>query len=417
MVNRTNTTVIKVLYVVTMAISFTTRYADFSMKNNHLQIYIGMFWILVSFAQLAINGFRFKNNINREIPFFLKIYFLPAILIHLYTIILIIIGVVPKAYLRTNVSTYIPVLVAIFSIYLFGYDAWKYNFIALIGSWSLAVFVSLLIKGPLIFPHAIVQAYIDPYDKMGGFIYNYLELHDVVLAIGYVLVYYIFSKEKLTRKNLFFIIATLNVMVLGMKRISVLAIILAAFFHCVVKRFSDKKQYCICKIAGWAAFILCFVYIYVLTDGSTFFDYMSSLGVNVMGRNYYFSAIASKIRFTPTFLGLGRHAVAQLFSGELSYMNVGGVHNDILKMYAENGFIVFSAWLLYYLVYILKKYKEHFDSKAALIYFGATIYAFTLYLTDNTEVYFICQIFLILIPACNALKSKYCFEAFTTEGD
>lgn len=394
-------------YIVSMVIAFTTRYADFTFQDNHLQIFIGFFWILFALAQWGLNGFRFKNAISKEVPFFLKLYFIPCVIIHIYTIALIILGVIPSSVFTTNVSTYVPTLLAVFSIYLFGSDSLRYNTIALLLSWVLSVFVSLMAKGPLIFPHAIVQAYIDPYDTMGGLIYNYLELHDVVLAMGYILTFYIFSKEKLTRKNFLIIVSVLFVMALGMKRVSVLGVILACVFHLLIKRLSEKKQYMICAISGWTGFALCYFFVFILTYGSVFFDFLINNEINAMGRNYYYSAIVSKINFSPSFLGLGRNAVSQLLGGEFSYMRVMGVHSDILKMYAECGFVMFGLWLWYYLVFVFKKYKEHFSIKDAVIYFGMMIYAFVLFVTDNTEIYFICQIFLILIPSCNALKNKY----------
>lgn len=395
-------------YIVSMTIAFTTRYADFSFQNNHLQMFIGLFWIIFALMQLCLNGFRFKGAVSREVPFFLKLYFVPGVLIHLYTIVLIVLGIVPNTVFTTNISTYIPTLVAVFSIYMFGINALRYTTIALIASWVLSVFVSLMAKGPLIFPHAIVQAYIDPFDTMGGlFMYNYLELHDVVLAMGYILTFYIFSKEKLTRKNFGIIVSVLFIMALGMKRVSVLGVVLACLFHWLIKRLSEKKQYRICAISGWAGFALCYLFVFILTYGSVFFDFLVSNGINAMGRNYYYSAIVSKITFGPSFLGLGRNAVSQLLGGEFSYMRVMGVHSDILKMYAECGFVMFGLWLWYYLVFVFKKYKDHFSIKDAVIYFGMMIYAFVLFTTDNTEIYFICQIFLILIPACNALRNKY----------
>ena len=47
----------------------------------------------------------------------------------------------------------------------------------------------------MIIIHAIRQGLIDPFDTTGGLSMNYFELHDLVLAIGYVMVYYIFQKK------------------------------------------------------------------------------------------------------------------------------------------------------------------------------------------------------------------------------
>ena len=87
-------------------------------------------------------------------------------------------------------------------------------------------------------------------------------------------------------------------------------------------------------------------------------------------------------------------------------MNVGGVHSDIIKMYVENGFILFGLWLWYQLIFMLKFYKKEYGDNVAILYFGFLIYLFTLYLTDNVEVYFICQILVTMLPITYALKQK-----------
>lgn len=75
-------------------------------------------------------------------------------------------------------------------------------------------------------------------------------------------------------------------------------------------------------------------------------------------------------------------------------MKVGAAHSDILKMYAENGFIFFTYWLFHYLLNLTKQYKEKFSVDAAVTYFGITIYLFTVYFKDNVETYFASIMFL-----------------------
>lgn len=55
---------------------------------------------------------------------------------------------------------------------------------------------------------------------------------------------------------------------------------------------------------------------------------------------------------------------------------------------------------------MLKFYKKEYGEKGALFYFAFLIYLFTLYLTDNVEVYFICQILVTMLPITYALKQK-----------
>ena len=403
--NRSSRNTLVLIYIATMAIAFTTRYGDLQI-GFQLQIIIGLFWIAIGMCQLAINGFKFKGVFKGDLIRLIKLYLMPHIVIHCYTICLMAIGKVDWKYFTTNLTVYVPTLLAIIAVYLLGTKAYEYTCVALGLSWFLSVGASLLLKGPAIFPHAILQAYFDPYDQTGGLIVNYLELHDLVLAIGYIIIAFLFSKSRLTKKQLGLLVLAFIVMTLGMKRISILGVLLAITFHVVIKAFNKKVQYKMCVVAGWIAFFLCYFYIYLLSDGSVFYDFIASRGINVMARNYYYKAIMNYATFGPSFMGIGRNVVTRLLNTTLSYLRVGGVHSDIIKMYVENGFIMFGVWLWYYLVFILKFYKKNYGIRSAVLYFGVVIYMFTLYLTDNVEIYFICQIMATMIPVAFALKEK-----------
>ena len=405
----TNREALIVIYIVTMTIAFTTRYGDLEL-GFLLQIIIGLFWILMGFLKLSINGFKFKGQFKRDIPNFIKLYMLPHIVLHVYTIILMLFGKVSWSYFTTNLTVYVPTLLAITAVYLLGTKVYWYTCVALALSWGLSVGTSLIVKGPAIFPHAILQAYVDPFDNTGGLTINYLELHDLVLAIGYIIIFYLFTNSKLTKKQFGILAITFIIMTLGMKRVSVLGLILAVLFHIVIKRIPTSKQYKVCLFAAIAIFMMCYLFIYLLSDGSAFYDLVAAYGINVMGRNYYYKAIMNYATFSPSFIGIGRNVITQILNSDLAYLRVGGVHSDIIKMYVENGFILFGWWLWYQLIHVLKYYKKKYGDKAAILYFGMMIYLFTLYLTDNVEIYFICQIFVTMLPIVYALRRKESFD-------
>lgn len=398
-----NQSFVSFLYIISMIIAFTTRYGDI-LISKYVQLSIGAFWILYVFLTMAINRFNFNSKYRRDIPWMLRSYLVPSIVLHLWTILLMIIEILSWDYVTSNASVYIPTLLAISSIYLFGEKAFKYNFIALVSSYVLSVLSSAILVGSRIFLYAIMDAYFDTRGILGLSV-NYLELHDTVLAIGFVLIYFIFSNEKLTKRNLILIVSTLMIMTLGLKRVSVLGVILAVIFHKVVKGLPENKQYKWCRFAGLVALICCYIFVWVFIEGTGFWDIIAEFGINPRGRSYYWTALAGRCEFSPEFLGLGRNYSYILFGGELSYMRVGAAHCDILKMYAENGFMFFAYWLWHYLLRMTKRYKKRFSMNSALIYFGITIYLFTLYLTDNVEVYFASIIFSIVIPVCHALKN------------
>lgn len=389
------------LYVITMAVAYAPRYGDYKVSSR-VQLFIAMAWAALALLKLAANGFRFKHGETSAGGFFLKMYLTPQIAVHLYTVLLMVFGVVEWKYLRTNATSYVPTLLATLSIYLFGVKALRYNCAAIVLAWFASVTGSVILEGPGIIWDAIYQAY---FNLTAG-VRNYLELHDMVLAIGYLICFYCISNEKWTTRNLWFCFMAVTIMALGMKRISVAGIAVVILFHLVLRLCGEKMRYQVCRVCGVAGIILCYGFVFLMASGDWFFNFAAEHGINLMGRNYYFKDIMKYAEFSITFPGIGRSVVAQLLQGELSYLRVGGIHSDILKMYVENGFIVFGLWLWYYLIQIPKMYQKRFGYKPAVLYFTLIIYTFILYLTDNTENYFTCQIFSILLPAYYAMSIR-----------
>lgn len=394
------------LYVITMMFAFTTRYGDLEL-SYHLQIIIGLFWILIGGQKLIEKRIKLKTY-GLEYIEFIKLYITPHLVIHVYTIFLMLIGKVSWSYFTTNLTVYVPTLLAIIAVYLFKGKAIKYTFAALIMSWFLSVGVSLICKGPIIFYHAILQAYVNPLDNAGGLTVNYLELHDLVLAIGYMIVLYMYEATYSSLNNQDFknILMIAVIMILGMKRVSILALLIVFVFCLYLKFRQGCQKYKLCIISGTILIGICYLFIYLVSNGDVFFDFIKKFGINVMGRNYYYKAIMEYASFKLTYMGIGRNVITKILNTKLSYLNVGGVHSDIIKMYVENGFIMFGAWLWYNLIFITKFYKKRYGTKSSVFYFCIMIYTFTLYFTDNIEIYYICQILSILLPVSYALKGK-----------
>lgn len=394
------------LYVISMAIAFTAWYGDYNSTDFFSRVLIRAVWIVVALVQLYIDISHKRNSEIEDLKWMIKLYFLPHVFIHLYSIFLMLIGKVSWSYFTTNIKTYGFALLAICSLYLFKEKAFKYISIALICSWVLSVSVSTITKGFQIFPQAVIQGYIDPNYKIPGFRANYFELHDLVLAAAYIVIFYFFAQKKLLKMDFAFLSFISLIIFLGIKRISIVGLILVTIFHIAIRWFSEKNQYKICLIAGWAGFIFCFFFIYWVSVSGKFTEFVNENEINAMGRTYFYETIMKHAQFSPSFMGVGRHVVSRILSEDLAHVGVLNVHSDIIKMYVENGFIVFGMWLWYYLINVTRQYKNRFGFKEAVFYFGLTIYTFTLYLTDNIEIYFICQMFSIITPMAYALRRR-----------
>lgn len=132
----------------------------------------------------------------------------------------------------------------------------------------------------------------------------------------------------------------------------------------------------------------------------------SALSVGMSGREYYYEALQPYVRNEITFLGLGRNAVQVIMTEDFPWFQVGNVHSDIFRMYAECGFILFSLWLLWYLVIMVRSAIRKFGLPVGEFVFLLTVYTFIVYFTDNTELYLMNQYFYILAMLIFSYEAK-----------
>lgn len=391
----------KFVYIIIMTIAFTTQYGEFLLPS-FVQYFLALIVIIFGFFNFLVG--KNKNNKNLTLKNMFSMYLLPAILIHLYSIFMIMIGKIDKSFLCTNISSYIPILTAMFSIYIFGKDALKLTLTSLILSWLISFGFAIIDRGIGVIPFAIMQGYFDNTTPILGVSHNYLEFHDIVLSFGLPVIYFIFKKDKFSKKDIMFVLVCIIIMGLGIKRISVLGLLVSFIFIKYTRNKSINKIN-ICKnIVGIGLFILSFAFIFSLYNKDIMLKITST--VNVMGRNYYYDAIKQYGEFSISFLGVGRNSVTQILTQKYAYLRVGGVHSDILKMYIENGFIVFALWMFYYLFRLPKKIAKNFNFKTMILYISVIIYTFILFFTDNVENYFIYQIFFCMVPVSYYLNTK-----------
>lgn len=388
---------LKIAYVTSMILAFTSRYGNMEVSYRP-QIVIGIAWIFVGIVKFISDGFCFKGIYGKDIQRFLAIYLFPHIVIHVYTIILIILGAIEKRYMTTNLTVYVPVILSVMSIYLFGKSAFKMMYFALILSWVLSLACSVYVGGISVLWDAIRQGY------LGHSVRNYLELHDMVFGLGYILIFVGFKQKRWNRYNLFIAMTSILIILLGIKRIQIAALLLVLVLGIAYKFASIKTQYRFSSIICLVLFLGSYLFIYLMSDDAI----VQSLSgiVDMKGRNYYYTTILKLSDFTLTYPGIGRNVITRLLTSTYKYMNVAGVHSDIIKMYVENGFILFGFWLWYYLFHIRRYYFKKYGYKVAIIYAVFTIYTYILYFTDNIEVYFITQMMNMTLMMTLALDKK-----------
>ena len=166
------------LYVLTMIVAFTSRYGRFTVGYKEPLLLAGI-WVAVAFFRLLQKKHRADVALMKKLGFFLCAYLIPHIIMHAYTIALMLLGKVEWKYLTSNATVYLPVLIVLSAVYLFGEKALRYTLIAVIGAFLLSMVSSVILVGPHIIPEAILQAYFGQSVEK-----NFLEIHDIVLALG-----------------------------------------------------------------------------------------------------------------------------------------------------------------------------------------------------------------------------------------
>ena len=230
-----------------------------------------------------------------------------------------------------------------------------------------------------------------------------MEVHDLTFAMGLFFLYYMFVENKKERSHIKKILLSFILIVLGLKRIEILALAVAIVSYWVVLRKGKTMKGR--SIFFFLVFSMLTVgYVYIIGSG-TLEILATRFGIDFMGRLSYYSYARKFYKFSPLFLGNG-YTYFSRYWGSLysSGFRIGGygvaasIHSDILVMFIEIGFIGMLIWIYYCFKYKTVKLNRRNGTAVGEYYLLATIYMFILYLTDNTSTYFITQMIYYLIP-------------------
>ena len=224
------------------------------------QVAVAAVWVVRGLFQLIVD-YRTKrmNGRVKDCVFAAVIFLLPQIVIHLYTLVLVLLDQTNAAVLSTNAVTYAALALTIVAIYLFGRTALGYIFYALALSWFLCLIRSVLELGPTIITDAISQGW---FGVSLGY-ENYLELDAVVFSVGYGILLFLFSKKETNLQVLTLYAMLAIIFLIGVKRIAILAVLLVVVCYLIVFRKNEEKAYKVSVIAGWIAVVGCVAFIQI----------------------------------------------------------------------------------------------------------------------------------------------------------
>lgn len=400
------------LYIVSMMVVLNPTVAGIDVPRSVIWA-ISIFWIVYGLIHKLRSSVRNKS-MNIEASFSANLidrlaglFLAPKIAVWAYGIGLFVVGVGASQYATTGVTQLVSVFLPVAALLLFGTKTVEYTFYSCAISFIPQIVITLIVDGPDAFVQWLSSLI---YDGVS----NPFENHSVTFTAAFLFVYYIGIDRFKREKNAVRVLVCAVMLALGFKRILVLSVAAALLLSLICNRVSIERATSLLKAASMFVLAGCWLFLVLIYNGS-FFDLLQQFGINAMGRNYYYAQVASITDFSPSFLGLGLNAVSRMFTSTYSYMHVGGVHSDILKYYAEIGFIGFALWSWFYLLKLPKMIDVKFGLGAAYALRLVNILTFITYLTDNIDIYYGSQLLYVAIPVVFCVQ--YCSKARIEQGE
>lgn len=171
-------------------------------------------------------------------------------------------------------------------------------------------------------------------------------------------------------------------MYLSDKRIVILGVLIALLVILVMNIFRNNKKLAAAIWAGVTALV--YLYLYMIYSG--FMEkFCWGANINTNGRVEIYSRMANEFDFSLGYLGNGIGIVEHL----LKCWNISefaNLHNDLLKLYIELGFLGLLIYMVSYWV-VFQLIDRWFDSSKMSFFLGISVYSMLLFTTDNVSIY------------------------------
>lgn len=398
----------KVLFLVSAILIMTIRFWGINMNIYIKYIISGIWCFFLIIILIKNNSFR-ARNIRRQ----LFLMALPILVISVYAIIIWLIkSNIGMEHISRLVSTFLylclPWGFVGIGYYYFGKKSIDYLFYAGCISYFVGSVLGLIIRYGMNGILAYVQSLITGEESSANFI---MEVHDLTFAMGLFFLYYLFFEDKNTKHHYKKVIISALLIFLGLKRIEILALIIAILIYFALLKWGKKITFrAIVLTIVFLVVNLGFVYI---IDSGILDQLVNIYNINTNGRLDLYTFAKQYFKFSPAFPGLGFTYFSKLF-GDLStsgfringYRVAHGIHSNILVQYIENGFFMFILWIIYSFYFKTKRLYKKCSLVSAESYLLLTVFVFILYLTDNCFKYPNTQMVYFIIPLALA-ESPY----------
>lgn len=309
--------------------------------------------------------------------------------------------------LTTNFYYIIPIMVMQSVIILLGERAVDYTFYAMAANYFLCILVFLYRKRI----DGIVNFF--KYATAPGSI---LETHELTLTMGMIVLYYLLFDNDNSRKRRWKLRLSTLIFLMGFKRIAILGLPIAVLTYFFVNRKSRyiplinrKSRYTLrlaINVVSIGIFAASILYIYIIRNGYLRF-LVETYDIQTMSRLTAYEYFYEYYKISPAFMGQGLGFVMgklQLAGNQL--FGIGDLHNDILKMNIELGFIGAILFFVNLVKFQTNRLIRSYGYKVGVNYFTLVVYTMLLCFTDNILRYNTYLIVLFMIPYVCHLKEK-----------
>lgn len=388
------------LFILILAASAMGDMPTFSVSMTRVMKAISLLIVVTGATMLFVSG-----DINRvkQSSSFIGTYALILVAIIVWSIFLWIINLETVEFIIRGATKFMYqflVLLIIFAgVYMFGERAIYTTFYGLVLANAAMLLINVGIYGPSESLNSVIAMF-QGAESQSGFA-RAMEIHDITFAFGFFIIYFLFFADH-GRERVFDLILALFFFVLGWKRIAFAALPIAIFFAVIMGRMRPKTRARFMKFIAWVFVLFSFAYV-VITKTGLFNTITTYYNIDTMGRNEVYGYIDQYYDISLGFIGYGFEYTTVLLERVMqanpeAHIGVVALHNNILTIYIELGFIGFWAWMLYTWIFQLRWMLEHWGERVAMLFFLCETYIFVTYTTDNTLYYYYTSMALRLLP-------------------
>ena len=309
--------------------------------------------------------------------------------------------------ITTSIYIIVDIMVAVGMMFIWKYDAIKIISDAVIISYFLTIIMAVVKNG---IGHLWI--YITARSKYPDWYFSGdFERHDIGVAVVPIIIFLlseIIYKNKWKNSEYWIrIVLSIIVLLLCGKRSAYMGLLVGIALIIIYKIVKNKRFLLSYLIIGFSL-VGSFMYVYLIKSG-TLQNIFDSLGINSMGRLAVYDWFSNQYKLSILYFGKGFqyiHRYMTMGLGSELVNKFGYLHNSILQIYIEMGFIGFWIWFGTWLVLNPKMIKRNIGKSTARFYICMIVSMIVICTVDNVMTYPLYQICMFVAVIQHAYKEK-----------